>query len=159
MEVPRLGAELELQPQQCQIQAASATYTAPHSNTGCLTHWVRPGTEPASSWILVRFVTSWATVGTPYFIFFLTAVHLLLSLLVSFQIDYLFWKETLLKFFNIFFLWVPFLAYALELLCTLSSHISSTVLLFNSVHGAYLFFCLFFIPFVTWKFHETRTLI
>ena len=44
MEVPRLGVELELQPpatpqpQQCQIRAASATYTTVHSNAGSLTY-------------------------------------------------------------------------------------------------------------------------
>ena len=37
MEVPRLGVELGLQPQPRQIQAASATYSAAHSNTGSLT--------------------------------------------------------------------------------------------------------------------------
>ena len=30
-----------------------------------LTHWVRPRIEPVSSWILVRFLNRWATVGTP----------------------------------------------------------------------------------------------
>ena len=30
-----------------------------------LTHWVRPGMEPASSWILYGFLTHWASVGTP----------------------------------------------------------------------------------------------
>ena len=58
MEVPRLGVKLELQleppPQPHQIRAASATY----GNAGSLTHWVRPGIEPASSWILVRFVST-----------------------------------------------------------------------------------------------------
>ena len=29
-----------------------------HSNTRSLTHWVRPGIKPASSWILVRFVST-----------------------------------------------------------------------------------------------------
>ena len=29
-----------------------------HGNAGSLTHWVRPGMEPASSWILVRCVTT-----------------------------------------------------------------------------------------------------
>ena len=28
------------------------------SNTGSLTHWARPGIEPTSSWILVRFVST-----------------------------------------------------------------------------------------------------
>ena len=49
MEVLRLGAELELQ--------LPAYATAP-SNAGSLTHGVRPGIEPASSWILVRFVST-----------------------------------------------------------------------------------------------------
>ena len=31
------------------IQAASATYTAPHHNTVSLTQWVRPGIKPISS--------------------------------------------------------------------------------------------------------------
>ena len=44
------------QPQQCQIRAKSATYTTVHSNAGPITHCVRPGIEPASSWILVSFV-------------------------------------------------------------------------------------------------------
>ena len=34
------------------------TYTIAHNNTGSLTHYVRPGIEPASSWMLVRFVSS-----------------------------------------------------------------------------------------------------
>ena len=42
------------QPQQWQIGAAfgaaSATYTTAHSNAESLTHWVRSGTKPASSW-------------------------------------------------------------------------------------------------------------
>ena len=33
----------------------SATYTTALSNAGSLTHWARPGIEPASSWMLVRF--------------------------------------------------------------------------------------------------------
>ena len=45
--------------------AAAASQCHSHSNTGPLTHWVRPGIEPASSWILVRFVNCWATKGTP----------------------------------------------------------------------------------------------
>ena len=33
------------QPQQCRIQAVSATYTTAHGNTRSLTHWTRPGME------------------------------------------------------------------------------------------------------------------
>ena len=40
------------------IQAASATYTTAHSNTGSLTHWVRLGIEPESSWLPVGFMTT-----------------------------------------------------------------------------------------------------
>ena len=59
------------QPQQCQIRAAFATYAAAHSNTGFLTPWVRLGIRPMSSWILVGFLTCWATMEIParcYFI-------------------------------------------------------------------------------------------
>ena len=36
----------------------SANYTTAHGNTGSLTHCARPGIEPASSWMLVRFVST-----------------------------------------------------------------------------------------------------
>ena len=54
VEVPRLGVQSELQPRQ--IGALSRTYTTAHGNARSLTHRVRPGIEPASSWILVRLV-------------------------------------------------------------------------------------------------------
>ena len=63
MEVPRLGVQSELccrptlQPNQCQIWAGSATYTTAHGNTGSIIHWARPGTEPATSWLLARLVS------------------------------------------------------------------------------------------------------
>ena len=41
MKVPRLGVELEPQPQACQIRAVSVTFTTAHSNEGCLAHWTR----------------------------------------------------------------------------------------------------------------------
>ena len=60
MEILRLGENQScrrmIQPQQRQIQAASATYTTSHGNAGFLIHWARPKIEPASSCILVRFV-------------------------------------------------------------------------------------------------------
>ena len=49
MEVPRLGVKSELQ---------LSAYTIAHSKARSLTHWVRPGIEPASSWMLVGFVTT-----------------------------------------------------------------------------------------------------
>ena len=36
----------------------SATHTTIHGNAGSLTHWLRPGIKPRSSWILVGFITT-----------------------------------------------------------------------------------------------------
>ena len=47
-----------LQPQQCRSQALSVTCTRAYGNHGSLTHWVRWGTEPLTSWMLVRFVST-----------------------------------------------------------------------------------------------------
>ena len=58
--------QIRATPQQCGIQAESATYTTAHGNTGSFSHWERPGIEPISSWMPVKFVTHWATMGTPY---------------------------------------------------------------------------------------------
>ena len=77
MEVPKLGVESELyhwptpqpQPQPHQIGAEFVTYTTAHGNTECLTHGVRPGIEPVSSWIVVRFLSAEAPMGTPALIF------------------------------------------------------------------------------------------
>ena len=81
-ESSRLGVTSELQ------QSAYTTATAMpdpicicnlyhnfYSSTGSLTHWVRPAIKPSSSWTLVRFLTHWATMGTPdisllFFFFF-----------------------------------------------------------------------------------------
>ena len=58
--VPRLGVRSELQ---------LLAYAAAHGNARSLIHWARPGIEPTSSWILVRFLTHWVTTGTPNFSF------------------------------------------------------------------------------------------
>ena len=50
------------QPQGSELRV---TYTTAHGSTGSLTHRVRPGVEPTSSWIVFRFFTHWATMGTP----------------------------------------------------------------------------------------------
>ena len=63
-EVPREGSNWSCncwptpQPQQRGIWAISAIYTTAQGNTGSSTCWVRPGIEPWSSWIAVRFVTT-----------------------------------------------------------------------------------------------------
>ena len=47
------------QPQQHGIWAsASATYTTAYGNAGSPIRWARPGFEPASAWILVRFISA-----------------------------------------------------------------------------------------------------
>ena len=40
-----------------QSHSNSVTYTTAHGNARSLTHWSRPGIEPANSWFLVRFVS------------------------------------------------------------------------------------------------------
>ena len=45
-------------PYHSHIWATSVTYTTAHGNKRSLTHWARPGIEPASSWTLVRFVST-----------------------------------------------------------------------------------------------------
>ena len=42
----------------------SVTYITAHINTRSLTQWAKPGIQPTSSWILVRFRIHWATTGT-----------------------------------------------------------------------------------------------
>ena len=59
------------QPQPRQLWAPSATYATAHGNAGCLTHWARPGIEPASSWILVGFFTAKPQQELPFFLSFL----------------------------------------------------------------------------------------
>ena len=64
MEVTRLRVKSELQLaaytqlQQCQIWATSDTYITAHGKARSLTDWARPGIEPTSLWILVRFITT-----------------------------------------------------------------------------------------------------
>ena len=64
VEVLRLGSNQSCscwptpEPQHRQIWAASLTYTTAHSNVRSPTHWGRPGIEPASSWMLVGFITT-----------------------------------------------------------------------------------------------------
>ena len=66
-------------PQQYQIQATSTTYATAHGNPGSLTHWARPEMEFETSWILVRLLTHWGTMGTPAFFQLLKNVNIILS--------------------------------------------------------------------------------
>ena len=63
------------QPQQCWIQAASMTYTTADSNAGSLTHWTRPGFEPASSWLLVGFISTAPQQEFPSYMGFFVCLH------------------------------------------------------------------------------------
>ena len=64
MEVPTLGVEWKWYP--LAYATATATpdlscvfdLTSAHGNARSLTHWVRPGIKPMSSWILIRFATA-----------------------------------------------------------------------------------------------------
>ena len=63
MIVPRLGVESELQLLAHATAIASVTYTATCCNARCFNPLskARPGTKPESWWVLVRFLTCWAT--------------------------------------------------------------------------------------------------
>ena len=69
-QIRAVAASLQPQPQQCGIRATSTTCTTAHGNTGSLTHWASPGIEPASSWMLVGFVSAEPWQELPLYIFF-----------------------------------------------------------------------------------------
>ena len=79
MEVPRLGVKSELQPPAYArttetwdlSHICNLHHTTAHGNARSVTHWARPGIEPMSSWMLVGFINHWATMGTPYFFFYI----------------------------------------------------------------------------------------
>ena len=51
--------------QQRGSQATSVTYSVAHGNARSLTHWMEPGIESASSWILAGFITAEPQQGLP----------------------------------------------------------------------------------------------
>ena len=58
IEVPRLGVESGLQLlAYTTIAMQDPSHTTAHGNTRSLTHWRKPGMEPESSWMPVKFVT------------------------------------------------------------------------------------------------------
>ena len=76
MEVPRLrgpigavGASLCQSHSNMGSRLRLVTYTTAHGNTRSLTHWARPGMEPATSSFLVGLVNHWAATGTPHLLF------------------------------------------------------------------------------------------
>ena len=73
------------------------TCSAACGNAGSLTHWVRPRIKPASSWMLVGFLTHWAAMETLFF-FFNTLDFILKKLQRQ-------WKEVIFWKANQFFLY------------------------------------------------------
>ena len=77
MEVPRLGVKLELRLPA--YTTATATWDLSHvcdlhhshSSAGSLTHWLRPGIEPTTSWFQVRFISAASPWELRIFFFFL----------------------------------------------------------------------------------------
>ena len=69
MEVSRLGVEFKLQPQPQPQQHRSEPHlrSMPQlcGHAGSLTHWVRPGIEPASSWTLCQVLNLLSHRRTP----------------------------------------------------------------------------------------------
>ena len=53
-----LELQLPAYTQPRRIWATSVTYTTAHHNTLSLTHWARPGIKPATSWLLIKFVSA-----------------------------------------------------------------------------------------------------
>ena len=58
------------------IGATAASLHHSHSSTGSLTHWVRSGIKPLSSWILVWFVTAAPQRKHPWFASWICLSHL-----------------------------------------------------------------------------------
>ena len=85
MDIPGPGVESELQlrptPQQQQHrnQAVSVTYATACGNIRSLTHWVRPGIELTSSWMLCGVLTRRAKMGIPQIILILTKILMTLQ--------------------------------------------------------------------------------
>ena len=80
MEVPRLGGWIRAiaggHSHSHRQQGFPAAFA--HGNAGSLTHWVRPGIKPVSSWVPVRFISAesqWELLYL-FFFFFLTLMIL-----------------------------------------------------------------------------------
>ena len=75
-----VAAGLRHSSDQRRIWASSATNTTAHSNAGSLTHWERPGMEPASLMDASQIRVCWATTGTPAFTFLVNDFRRVLDL-------------------------------------------------------------------------------
>ena len=88
MEVPRLGVKSESQPQQNQIPAASAAYTAAHGNARSFNSLskTRDQISIASTCILVVFLTLWTTTGAPIWWLLLVKIVIEFMFLIPFTL-------------------------------------------------------------------------
>ena len=80
-------------------------------NTGSLTHWARPGTEPPSSQTLCQFLTCWATMGTPQIQF----LKVFWTVNSNRQVSYIFFSFLLLLFLFLFFKQLDSFNFTLEI--------------------------------------------
>ena len=106
MVVPRLGVTWQLQP--LAYATATATWDPScicnlHHNVVSLTHWVRQGIEPASSWILVRFISTAVQQELRKSMFWIL-IWFLGSTFQSFDILSLYWSHGLCYFILFLFL-------------------------------------------------------
>ena len=67
----RIGGTAEVYNTATEIPDPGCICDQHHSLWQCrsLIHWVKPGIKPTSSWVLVGFLTCWATVGAPHLLF------------------------------------------------------------------------------------------
>ena len=104
MEVLRLGVKSEPQLLACATATLhlswTATYATALGNVRFLTHWVRPGIKPSSLWILVRFLTLWATIGTPDLCFLTQSLQMKRFLQFAFKPAFPFRKHIISNLFN-----------------------------------------------------------
>ena len=111
------------------------TYTTAHGSAGSLTHWVRPVIEPASSWVVVMFLTAMPRWELLYlYCFFPFPFHaqpILRGYLRVTRIHeaspqvFCLCCRSFFFFFFFFFLIILFLVYIYIFLCCRSFHILS----------------------------------
>ena len=78
------------------------TYTIAHSNTRSLTDWTRPRINPASSWMLVRFVSAeplWGLYGALILNFWILEFYFILGNHLVFSVKYFTEKKSFSSYF------------------------------------------------------------
>ena len=75
------------------------TYTTAHGNAGSLTHWPRPGIEPASSRMLVRFVSAEPRQELLSFVLYTLQKSVRIAMLNTISLHYKNWRQFIENFF------------------------------------------------------------